>query len=90
MMDADQFRELSNRVTLLERELNQVKGDVSSVRGDVSNVKSDTGEMLDIVKGMKTGVKVIGGLGIAFKWLTGVIVSAAALWATFKSGGPGS
>ena len=89
-MDAEQFQELSQRVTLLEKELNQVKGDVSEVKADTNELKEGTNELLDIMKATKTGFKVVGGLGIAFKWLSGIIVSAAALWATFKSGGGGS
>lgn len=103
-MDAEQFTQMADRVARLElstarvsSEVAQVKADVahvqsevSDVKSDVSDVKSDTGELLDIFRATKTGFKVVGGLGTAFKWISGIIVSAAALWATFKSGGGGS
>lgn len=44
-------------------------------------LKSDTQDVLDILTAVKGGLKVLGGLGAALKWLAVAGGSLATIWA---------
>lgn len=49
-----------------------------------------TQDIKDLLLAAKLGFKVLGGLGVAFKWLGGIAAAAVALWSAylvFKNGG---
>jgi len=53
-----------------------------------SEMHKDTGELLEIFKAMKGGMKVLGWLGSGLKWAVGVGVALASLWAIYSGNPP--
>ena len=49
---------------------------------------SITRELRDILVTVKSGARMLGWLGAAIKWLSGVVAAAVALWAVFGNHTP--
>ena len=49
---------------------------------------SITRELRDIMVTIKSGARMLGWLGAAIKWLSGVVAAAVALWAVFGNHTP--
>lgn len=75
---AIQMRDYDDRMSNVERELH-------------ANTEITT-EVRDLFTAVKSGFKVLGWLGVAAKWVAGLVGVAASLyaaWHTFTSGGAG-
>lgn len=76
----------------LEKQLDGMHDRITSVEQSVtdntritSSVREDTRELLDIIKSVKGGFKVMGWLGAALKWAGGIAAAFAGIYAFVRN-----
>lgn len=73
--------EVLRRFQVLEARMSDVEKGVQDNTKITTGVANDTAEMLDIVKSVKGGFKVMGWLGTFAKWVAGIVAAFAAIYA---------
>lgn len=69
----------------------ELEARVQTLEEDMTLLKEGMDEILDIIRAAKGFFKVLGFLGVAFKWLAGLGAAAGTAWAAWQSWGtPGS
>jgi len=64
---------------------------MKAIEAEVALNTEITAEIRDLILAAKVGFKVLGGLGLAAKWLGYVAAAAVSIWTayqSFKAGGP--
>lgn len=61
--------------------MDRIEADVKVNTELTAALKSDTQDVLDILTAVKGGLKVLGGLGMALRWLAVAGGSIATIWA---------
>lgn len=62
---------------------------MTKIETDVVQIKSDTSELVEILKAVKGGLKVLQALGLVIKWGAGVAVGIGSVLALFQGKWPG-
>lgn len=68
-----------------EKRMNGLDSRIAENTRLTQELKADTGELLDIFKSIKGGIRVIGWIGAAAKWVGGLLGAALAIWAFIQS-----
>lgn len=73
--------EVRRCIESLEDRMTDVETGVKDNTAITTGIANDTAEMLDIVKSVKGGFKVMGWLGTFAKWVAGIVAMFAAIYA---------
>ena len=73
--------EMQSKIEKQEREL-------AEIRKELAEGTAIIREMRDILVTVKSGARMLGWVGAAIKWLSGVVAAGVALWAVFGHHAP--
>lgn len=62
---------------------------MDSIEQQVGTIKDDTGELVEILKAVKGGLKVLQAIGVVAKWGTGIVVFVGAVVSIVQGKWPG-
>lgn len=85
---AEKLREGDRRMSNMEASIQQLHGQMSANTLIAAEGKGEIREVLDILRAVKGGLKVIGVLGSAVKWIAAVAAAGLTLYTLWKGGGP--
>ena len=80
-MNHEDVSEIRARMSLLETE---IKANTRITAG----LQDDMNVLLDILGAAKSGLKVLGGLGKAVKWIAGIVTAGGVIWGLFHGNWP--
>lgn len=75
-----ELRSVKEDVAAVKTDVAAVKTDIAAVKTDTAQMKEQFAEMVAIMEYGKSGMRVLGGLGTALKWMVQVVAPLAALW----------
>lgn len=85
---ADKLREGERRMSNLEQSLQELRGQLTANTLIAAEAKSEMREVLDILRAVKGGLRVVGAFGFVIKWLAAVAAAWAILWAALTNNFP--
>lgn len=68
--------------------MNQMGTQIKTNTDAIAEIKKDTSELVDILKAVKGGLKVLGAMGTVLKWGAGVAAGIGTLIAIFQGKWP--
>jgi hypothetical protein len=81
---AEKLREGDRRMSSMESNINELRGQISTNTLITTEGKGEIREVLDILRAVKGGLKVIGVLGGIVKWTAAVGGAVVALYSMWK------
>lgn len=66
--------------TEVGQQMEKISGDVAAFRDEMTELKESVAQLLDIFKAGKGALKVMGWIGVTFKWVATIGAGVAALW----------
>lgn len=87
---AEKLREGDRRMSSMEASMQELRGQMAANTLITAEGKGEIREVLDILRAVKGGLKVIGVLGAVVKWAAAVAAAGLTLYTIWKGGGPWS
>lgn len=81
---AEKLREGDRRMSSLESSMQELRGQMSANTLITAEGKGEIREVLDILRAVKGGLKVIGVIGAVVKWSAAVVVAGVTLYSAWK------
>jgi hypothetical protein len=81
---AEKQDENETRMANMESSIQELRGHMSANTLITAEGKGEIREVLDILRAVKGGLKVIGGIGTIVKWVAGVAGALVALYSMYK------
>jgi uncharacterized protein YoxC len=77
--------ELQTMQQRMDRRVNSVEANLQANTDMTAKIALGTGQVILIFESMKSGVKVLGWIGIAAKWVGGIVGAIAAIYAFIQT-----
>lgn len=87
----DVAAQLAAKIAAIEERLRSGDDRMASIQAELASNTSVTREIREVMIAARVGFRVLGGLGLAAKWLGMLITGALAIWGawqTFRNGIP--
>jgi hypothetical protein len=81
---AEKLREGDRRMSSMESNIQELRGQMAANTLITAEGKTEIREVLDILRAVKGGLKVIGVLGAAVKWVAAVAAAGLTLYSAWK------
>lgn len=81
---AEKLREGDRRMSSLESSMQELRGQMAANTLITAEGKGEIREVLDILRAVKGGLKVIGVIGAVVKWSAAVVVAGVTLYSAWK------
>ncbi len=72
----------------MQAKIEKQEQELAEIRKELAENTSITRELRDILVTVKSGARMLGLVGAAIKWLSGVVAAGVALWAVFGHHAP--
>jgi hypothetical protein len=67
----------------MQAKIENQERELAEIRRELAESTAIIREMRDILVAVKSGARMLGWVGAAIKWLSGVVAAGVALWAVF-------
>lgn len=72
----------------MQTKIEKQEQELAEIRKELAEGTAIIREMRDILVTVKSGARMLGWVGAAIKWLSGVVAAGVALWAVFGHHAP--
>jgi len=72
----------------MQAKIEKQEQELAEIRKELAESTAIIREMRDILVTVKSGARMLGWVGAAIKWLSGVVAAGVALWAAFGHHAP--
>jgi len=83
----DQLARFEGRLDEGDARMSRIETTINANSSAMTQNSSDTAEILQIMKDTKTAFRLIGQLGTAIKWVSGIVLAIGSVWFLFKDHG---